>query len=81
MSSQLNNPACKIYVGNLGPGVSAAELQMLFSKFGSVRWADIATEPGSTASKGFGFVMMASEPEARKAVIGLDGTRQFGAML
>ena len=58
----------KLFVGNLPYGVSDQELAQAFSEAGSVVSANIITDKMSGKSKGFGFVEMASEEEAQKAI-------------
>lgn len=72
---------CKIYVGNLGEATRGPELQKLFAVHGTVKWADVATDPASGASRGFGFVMMGSEQEAQRAVAALNGAGHEGRLL
>lgn len=72
---------CKLYVGNLSPEVKGEDLQTLFGRFGAVKWADIAVEPGTTKSRGFAFVMMESALDGRRAVNALNNSMQFGQML
>jgi len=72
---------CKIYVGNLGEGTRGPDLQRLFAAHGTVKWADVATDPASGASRGFGFVMMGSEQEAQRAVAALNGSGHEGKLL
>jgi RNA recognition motif-containing protein len=62
-----------IYVGNLSYNVTEADLQEVFQAFGHVTSAKIITDKFSGKSRGFGFVEMASEDEARQAIDGLNG--------
>ncbi len=68
----------KLYVGNLGYGVSNADLQQLFAGFGTVRSAEVITDRDSGRSKGFGFVEMSSDQEAQAAIQGLNGQERDG---
>ncbi|MFB6319018.1 RNA recognition motif domain-containing protein [Saccharicrinis sp. FJH54] len=63
-----------IYVGNLDYKVNEYDLEQLFNTFGSVSEAKVIMDKYSGRSKGFGFVTMDDEGEARKAVEGLNGT-------
>ncbi len=58
----------KLYVGNLSYDSTEDGLKDLFSKAGAVDSAVIITDRVSGRSKGFGFVEMASEDEAKKAI-------------
>jgi len=58
----------KLYVGNLGYGVTNSEVEQLFSSYGSVKQVNVIE------GKGFGFVEMSSVAEAEKAKEALDST-------
>lgn len=63
-----------IYVGNLDYKVSESDLESLFSEFGTVSSVRIISDKYSGRSKGFGFVEMENNDEAKKAVSGLNGS-------
>jgi RNA recognition motif-containing protein len=63
----------KLFVGNLGYDVSSADLQTLFTPHGSVQSAEVVADRDSGRSKGFGFVEMSSDEEARNAIAALNG--------
>ena len=63
----------KIYVGNLSFETTAVEMRSLFEKYGTVNSAEVAVDRKTRRSKGFGFVVMPIESEARDAVENLDG--------
>ena len=63
----------KLYVGNLGYGVTSSELEQMFSAHGTVQSAEVIMDRMTNRSKGFGFVEMGSDEEARKAIAALDG--------
>jgi RNA recognition motif-containing protein len=58
----------KLYVGNLSYTTSEDELRTLFSQAGTVASAVVITDRDTGASKGFGFVEMASQADARQAI-------------
>lgn len=58
----------KLYVGNLLYEVTEDDLKDLFGQAGAVVSATIIRFRDSGRSKGFGFVEMASEDEAKKAI-------------
>ncbi len=68
----------KLYVGNLGYGVRSNDLQQAFSAHGTVQSAEVITDRTTGQSKGFGFVEMGSDEEARAAIAALDGTELDG---
>jgi RNA recognition motif-containing protein len=73
--------AKKLYVGNLTYEVSDAELQQLFSTYGSVRSAQVVMDRETGRSKGFAFVEFGNDNEADAAVGGLHGKDFNGRMM
>ena len=63
----------KLYVGNLPFGASEEDLRKLFSEAGAVQSVKIVTDSYSGRSRGFGFVEMASQAEAEKAISLVNG--------
>jgi RNA recognition motif-containing protein len=62
----------KIYVGNLSPETSEADLRTLFSEHGTVRSLELAVDVFSRKCRGFGFIEMEGH-EARAAIAALNG--------
>lgn len=62
-----SNPS-KLYVGNLPYEFTEDQLSELFSEAGEVTSAVVITDRYSGRSKGFGFVEMASQEDAKKAI-------------
>ena len=62
-----------IYVGNLSFKVEETELSKLFEEYGDVSSVKIITDKYSGRSKGFGFVVMDNDDEAKKAIEELNG--------
>jgi RNA recognition motif-containing protein len=71
----------KLYVGNLSYSVDNAQLEELFSKYGTVRSAEVIQDRDTGRSKGFGFVEMGDDNAAREAIEGLNGREQDGRSL
>ena len=67
-----------IYVGNLAREATEADLQEAFAAFGQVTSVNIIKDRFSGASRGFGFVEMASDSEAQAAIAGLNGKELKG---
>jgi len=67
-----------LYVGSLHYSTSEAELKELFTEYGEVTSAKIIIDKYSGRSKGFGFVEMANEAEAKKAIKELNGAEVQG---
>lgn len=64
----------KIYVGNLSYSTSDSDLEQLFSGHGTVNSAQVIMDRDTNRSKGFGFVEMENQAEAKAAISALDGT-------
>ncbi|NMB56448.1 RNA-binding protein [Candidatus Beckwithbacteria bacterium] len=60
--------ATNLYVGNLPYSVNNDQLKSTFAQAGNVASAVVITDKFSGRSKGFGFVEMASEDEAKAAI-------------
>ena len=58
----------KLYVGNLSPGVTEADLRLLFSRIGSVTEVELKLDPTTHQSRGYAFVTMATPELAAAAV-------------
>ena len=65
--------AKKLFVGGLSSETTEATLKENFSQAGTVESATVITDKMSGRSKGFGFVEMSSEEEAKKAIEMLNG--------
>ena len=64
----------KLYVGNLPFRVDDAALSELFARAGTVESASVARDTATGRARGFGFVEMATDEEAQKAIETLNGT-------
>ncbi|HEX9134547.1 MAG TPA: RNA-binding protein [Ktedonobacteraceae bacterium] len=64
----------RLYVGSLSYQTTEQELADLFGQVGQVVSATVITDRDSGRSKGFGFVEMSNDDEARKAIEQLNGT-------
>jgi RNA recognition motif-containing protein len=62
-----------IYVGNLPFTATDADLRDLFADYGTITSATVITDRDTGRSRGFGFVELADEALAGKAVGNLDG--------
>jgi len=63
----------KLYVGNLSYSVTSETLQQVFSAYGKVASSDVIMDRMSGRSKGFGFVEMTTDEEAKAAIAGTNG--------
>jgi len=67
-----------IYVGNLSWEVSEDELKEAFEAHGQVASVNIITDKYTGRSRGFGFVEMSVDDEARAAIEALNNTELKG---
>ena len=70
-----------IYVSNLNFRTRGESLQTLFGEYGEVSSANIITDRETGRSRGFGFVEMPNDAEARQAIEALNGTSHDGREL
>ena len=70
-----------IYVGNLSYDVTEADLRAAFEAFGAVASVNLIKDQYSGQPRGFGFVEMPSDAEARAAIAGLNGKDLMGRTL
>jgi RNA recognition motif-containing protein len=70
-----------IYVGNLSFRATEAEVEGLFSPYGQVDSVALINDRETGRPRGFGFVEMANDDEARKAIEELDGQEVGGRPL
>src|SRR2546428_9508736 len=73
--------AKKIYVGNLSFQTTETDLSNMFSEIGQVESVQIITDRDTGRSIGFGFVQMADDAAAEKAITQLTGTEIGGRNL
>ena len=71
----------KIYVGNMSFDSNETELRKAFEPHGQVGSVTIITDRDTGRSKGFGFVEMSNEAEAKKAIEALNGKDFMGRTL
>ena len=71
----------KLYVGNLAFSFDDSSLQSLFASAGTVTSAKIIIDRDSGRSKGFGFVEMSSDTEAKAAIEQLNSKEVEGRAL
>lgn len=67
-----------LFVGNLSFQTTETDLRALFEAFGQVGRVHMAMDRETGRARGFGFVEMANDEEAKKAIAGLDGKEVSG---
>jgi cold-inducible RNA-binding protein len=70
-----------LYVGNLSFETTERDLQEAFEAYGQVSSASVITDRETGRSRGFGFVEMPTEGEARAAIEGLNDKDLHGRNL
>jgi RNA recognition motif-containing protein len=71
----------KIYVGNMNYATTEEQLADLFAQFGNVVSADVIVDRFSGQSKGFGFIEMENDEDAKTAIENLNGRELDGRQL
>ena len=71
----------KLYVGNLSYSTTDRQLEEHFGQIGEVVEATVIEDRATGRSKGFGFVEMADEATAEKAIAELNGKEFDGRSL
>jgi RNA recognition motif-containing protein len=67
-----------MYVSNLSFHTTDEDLSKLFSQFGAVSSAKVINDRETGRSRGFGFVEMDSDEDAKKAIAGLNNKEVEG---
>jgi RNA recognition motif-containing protein len=70
-----------IYVGNLSYTATDTDLRETFAPYGAVESARVITDKFTGQARGFGFVEMPNDDEARAAIAALDGKDVGGRAL
>ena len=71
----------RLFVGGLSFSTSSEGLRDAFARFGPVQSAAVMTDRETGRSRGFGFVEMATEEEAARAIGALNGSQLDGRMI
>ena len=70
-----------IFVGNVSYSTTEDNIRTLFEPFGQIDSVKIITDRDTGRSRGFGFVEMPNDDEARAAIEALDGKEIDGRAL
>jgi RNA recognition motif-containing protein len=71
----------KMYVGNIAFDATEEDLRNLFSEYGEIESLKIIKDQFTERSRGFGFIEMADEKDAKKAIATLNGKDFMGKTL
>jgi len=67
-----------LFVGNLNFQTTESDLRALFEPFGQIERIHIATDRDTGQARGFAFVEMANDEQAKNAMTSLDGKELGG---
>ncbi len=79
--SSIIAPIMNLFVAKLSPAASGQDLEELFSEFGEVVSAKVIMDKETGNSKGYGFVEMKNDEEARSAMNALNDTEVDGKQI
>src|SRR5690606_12311819 len=79
--SYRNVSTMNIYVGNLPHSATEQQVRTAFEAYGAVDSINLIKDRETGDSRGFGFVNMDNNAEAKKAIASLDGTDLGGRAL
>lgn len=71
----------RLYVGNLSYTTEEETLRALFGQYGEVESVNVIVDRDTGRSKGFGFVDMPNEKQAKEAILALNGREVEGRTL
>ena len=71
----------KLYVGNLSPEFNDTQLTDLIALYGKPDSVSVVMDRRTKQSRGFGFVELSNETEAKAAIAGLSGKEVGGRAL
>ncbi len=67
-----------IYIGNLSYDATEADLNHVFSEYGTVKRVQLPTDRETGRMRGFGFVELENDAEEDAAIEALDGAEWMG---
>lgn len=70
--------ATKLFIGNIPYSINSDGLKDVFAKVGEVADANVVTDRETGRSRGFGFIEMKNDADAKKAIDTLNGTEVDG---
>lgn len=71
----------RLYIGNIPFKATEENVRGLFAEIGEVASINLITDARTGEPKGFAFLVMASDDDARKAIEALNGTLLLGRPL
>ena len=71
----------KLLIRNIARTTTEKELQSLFEPFGTIQSCDLVIDKETGDSKGFGFIEMPKQGDAKAAMKGINGKEIAGSKL
>jgi RNA recognition motif-containing protein len=71
----------KVYVANISFNATEQDIRDLFAEYGEIESVKMITDKYTGQSRGFAFVEMESEEDAKKAISALNGSTFMGRTL
>jgi len=71
----------KIFIGNLDEKIQSIHLKEAFQEYGEVSSAKVVTDRKSGKSKGFGFIEMPNDGEAKNVISTINGGTWEGKVI
>lgn len=71
----------KLFIGNLDDKIQSHHLREAFSEFGKVNSAKVIIDKSTGKSRGFGFVEMPNDEEAKAVISNVNGGTWEGKVL
>ncbi len=71
----------KLYVGNLSYNTTEEDVRELFTPYGEITSLNLISDRDTGRPKGFGFVEMSTDQEARGAISGLNAREVDGRQI
>ncbi len=68
----------KIYIGNMSFDTTEESVRQAFETYGEITSVNLIADRDTGRPKGFGFVEMANDEQAKAAIAGLNGTDMGG---
>lgn len=68
-----NIKGANLYVRNLPKTATVSDLEQAFAPYGDIIQTRVLTEPGTSQSKGVGFVLFSTKEQAEQAMLATDG--------
>lgn len=71
----------KLFIGNLDEKIQSAHLREAFQEFGKVNSAKVIKDKATGKSKGFGFIEMPNDTEAKQVIENVNGGKWEGKVI